>query len=180
MKNNASRLAITLALLTIGLLLAHQSLKLLTNLNSEQPHVLLDIRHQTPPASSMPKPSPTTSTTSTTTGAPTTTTTTTEPVKGPCAEWYTEFINAGWDKAEWDTARWIIYRESRCLEGAFNGVDAGLLQINEFHRPLIESLGLVFPDDLFHGETNLWIANVLWWDYGWEPWIYKGVVPGEN
>lgn len=99
-------------------------------------------------------------------------------IKGPCKEWYTEFLNAGWDEAEWDTARWIIYRESRCLQDAFNGVDAGLLQINEFHQPLIESFGLRFPDDMFHGETNLWVAYMLWLDYGWEPWIYKGVIPG--
>lgn len=97
----------------------------------------------------------------------------------PCPQWHTPFLLAGWDEAEWETARWIIYRESRCLQDAFNGVDAGLLQINEFHAPLVESFGLRFPDDLFDGETNLWVAYMLWLDYGWEPWIYKGVVPGE-
>ena len=98
----------------------------------------------------------------------------------PCAQWYYPFLLAGWEKHEWSIAKWIIYRESRCLQYAFNGVDAGLMQINEFHIPLVESLGLRFPDDLFDGETNLWVANVLWWDYGWEPWKYKGVTPGEK
>lgn len=96
----------------------------------------------------------------------------------PCPQWHTPFLLAGWSEAEWQTARWIIYRESRCLQDAFNGVDAGLLQINEFHRPLVESYGLRFPDDIFDGETNLWVAYTLWQQYGWEPWIYKGVIPG--
>lgn len=100
-------------------------------------------------------------------------------VGDPCAEWYDDFLLAGWDESEWDTAKWIIYRESRCQQDAFNGYDAGLLQINQFHQPRVESYGLRFPDDLFHGETNLWVAYTLWLDYGWEPWIYKGVIPGE-
>jgi hypothetical protein len=98
----------------------------------------------------------------------------------PCPEWHTPFLLAGWSEEEWATARWIIYRESRCLQDAFNGVDAGLLQINEFHHPLIESFGLRFPDDMFDGETNLWVALTLWQQYGWEPWIYKGVIPGAD
>lgn len=97
----------------------------------------------------------------------------------PCPEWHTPFLLAGWDESEWDTAKWIIYRESRCNPLAFNGVDAGLLQINEIHRERVESYGLVFPDSLFDGETNLWVANMLWMDYGWLPWKHKGVVPGE-
>jgi hypothetical protein len=97
----------------------------------------------------------------------------------PCNEWYVDFLDAGWAASEWDTAKWLLYRESRCDPYAFNGVDAGLLQINEFHRPLVESYGLRFPEDMFHGETNLWVALTLWQQYGWEPWIYKGVIPGE-
>lgn len=97
----------------------------------------------------------------------------------PCPEWHVPFLLAGWEESEWDTAKWIIYRESRCNTLAFNGVDAGLLQINEIHRARVESYGLVFPDSLFDGETNLWVANMLWMDYGWEPWRFRGVVPGE-
>jgi hypothetical protein len=95
----------------------------------------------------------------------------------PCARWYDAFIAAGWEPAEWRTARWVMFRESRCDQWAWNGQDAGLLQINKTHRPLIESYSLVFPDDLFNAETNLWIAHVLWLQYGWKPWTYKGVVP---
>lgn len=129
------------------------------------------------------KPSPT-SGVPTTSQAPTETTDgnnlgrTSPRVGDPCAEWYDDFLLAGWDESEWDTAKWIIYRESRCQQDAFNGYDAGLLQINQFHQPRVESYGLRFPDDLFHGETNLWVAYTLWLDYGWEPWIYKGVIPG--
>lgn len=97
----------------------------------------------------------------------------------PCHQWHVPFLNAGWSEEQWGTAKWLIYRESRCTADAFNGVDAGLLQINEFHRPLVESFGLRFPEDMFDGETNLWVAYMLWLDYGWEPWIYEGVVPGE-
>ena len=96
----------------------------------------------------------------------------------PCPQWYIPFLNAGWAESEWDTAKWIIYRESRCLQDAFNGHDAGLLQINQIHTERVESYGLRFPEDLFDGETNLWVAHTLWMDYGWKPWVYKGVVPG--
>lgn len=102
-----------------------------------------------------------------------------EVLDDPCPQWHVPFLEAGWEESDWDTAKWVIYRESRCQAGAFNGVDAGLLQINEFHKPLIESLGLRFPDDLFDGDTNLWVANVLWTQYGWEPWKFRGVIPGE-
>lgn len=98
-------------------------------------------------------------------------------LKKPCARWYDAFIAAGWEPSEWRTARWVMFRESRCDQYAWNGQDAGLLQINKMHRPLIESYSLVFPYDLFNPETNLWIAHMLWLDYGWEPWTYKGVVP---
>jgi hypothetical protein len=95
----------------------------------------------------------------------------------PCARWYDAFIAAGWEPSEWRTARWVMFRESRCDQYAWNGQDAGLMQINKVHRPLIESYSLVFPYDLFDPETNLWIAHVLWLQYGWKPWTFRGVVP---
>lgn len=96
----------------------------------------------------------------------------------PCAQWFYPFLLAGWQENEWSTARWIIYRESRCLQYAFNGHDAGLMQINQIHRQRVDSYGLRFPEDLLDGETNLWVAYMMWLDHGWQPWEFKGIVPG--
>lgn len=117
----------------------------------------------------------------------TTTTTTMSPaelveyarsVHGKCGEWYDEAMKAGWPPEEWKTISKVMYRESRCDPLAWNGQDAGLMQINKVHRKRLNYLGMAFPDSMFHGYWNLVFAHDLWQRAGWEPWKFRGVIPG--
>lgn len=97
---------------------------------------------------------------------------------GRCGEWYDTAMKAGWPAEEWKTISKVMYRESRCDPFAWNGQDAGLMQINKFHRHTLRYMGMQFPNTMFFPYWNLYFARDLWEREGWEPWVFKGVVPG--
>jgi hypothetical protein len=97
---------------------------------------------------------------------------------GKCGEWYDTAMSAGWPADEWPTISKVMWRESRCLVDAWNGHDAGLMQINQIHKPRLRYLGMSHPDTMFNPYWNLVFARDLWERAGWEPWTFKGVVPG--
>ena len=128
-----------------------------------------------------------------TSGTPTTTTTTTSvaaPLEGvdwvalarhnhgKCGEWYDTAMSAGWPEDQWRTISKVMWRESRCQPDAWNGHDAGLMQINQIHKSRLRHLGMSHPDTMFNPYWNLVFARDLWERAGWEPWTFKGVVPG--
>jgi len=98
---------------------------------------------------------------------------------GKCGEWYDTAMSAGWPKDQWPTISKVMWRESRCTPDAWNGQDAGLLQINRVHKKYLVDMGLVFPSAMFNPYLNLYYARTLWERAGWEPWKFRGVVPGE-
>jgi hypothetical protein len=121
----------------------------------------------------------------TTSSAPTTTTTTTEvplvsdpldyideqrALHGQCGEWYETAKSVGWTDAEWETLSKVMYRESRCTADAWNGHDAGLVQINQIHTEWMGMMGFNFPDGMFNPTNNLYFARRLWETSGWKPW----------
>ena len=129
----------------------------------------------------------TTSTSTSTTTSPSTTTTTTLPdlsdvdwislarsEYGKCGEWYNLAISVGWPAEEWERLQEIIWRESRCKANAFNGSDAGLVQINKVHSKWMSDFGYSFPNDMFTPEKNLTFALALWKSSGWGPWRFSG------
>jgi hypothetical protein len=89
---------------------------------------------------------------------------------GRCGEWYDTAISVGWTDAEWATLSKVIYRESRCTIDAWNGHDAGLVQINEIHTKWMGMMGFKFPEDMFNPTNNLYFARRLWETSGWKPW----------
>lgn len=97
---------------------------------------------------------------------------------GRCGQWYTTARDAGWPIEEWPTVSKVMWRESRCDSDAWNGADAGLMQINQIHRRYLAEMGMSFPTSMFDPYWNLLYARSLWERAGWEPWIFKGVVPG--
>lgn len=112
--------------------------------------------------------STTTSTTSTT--STTTTTTTTVPRFGKCAQWHNLAVEQGWPEEELPQLDIVMWRESRCQPDAWNGHDAGLMQINQIHSAWITEFGWTHPDDMFDPAKNLHFAYRLWLDSGWKPW----------
>jgi|SRR5262245_55003131 len=50
---------------------------------------------------------------------------------GSCSEWSDDALAVGWSADQWSTLSYIMYRESRCNPGAYNGSSgaSGLLQI---------------------------------------------------
>jgi len=93
---------------------------------------------------------------------------------GKCGEWYTTAISVGWPPEEWERLQQIIWRESRCKANAFNGSDAGLVQINKVHSKWMSDFGYSFPNDMFTPEKNLTFALALWKSSGWGPWRFSG------
>lgn len=126
--------------------------------------------------------------TTTTTVAPATTTTTTVPpvtlgdigqaiddaraTWGRCGEWHDLAISVGWTEDEWPVLSRVLYRESRCTPDAWNGHDAGLVQINQIHTEWIESMGWSHPDSMFDPALNLRFAKMLKDSSGWSPWAW--------
>lgn len=118
-----------------------------------------------------------------TTTAPTTTvpaTTTLPPLvlpEGtPCVEWAPLARQVGWADENIPQLLRIIWRESRCQPGAWNGHDAGLTQINQIHTEWLNQMGLNHPDSMFDPELNLRFALDLFQSReragkcGWKPW----------
>jgi len=89
---------------------------------------------------------------------------------GKCGEWYETAMGVGWTDAEWETLSKVMYRESRCTADAWNGHDAGLVQINQIHTEWMGMMGWNFPDDMFNPSNNLLFARRLWETSGWKPW----------
>lgn len=130
-------------------------------------------------------PTTTTSSTTTSTTSTTSTTTTTVPVTtttikpGKCGEWYSLAMEIGWPEEEWETLSKVMYRESRCQPDAWNGHDAGLMQINQIHKVWLSDFGWTHPDSMFDPRNNLTFALYLWRASGWSPWRFSGFVPGD-
>ena len=93
---------------------------------------------------------------------------------GKCGEWYNLAISVGWPAEEWERLQQIIWRESRCQADAWNGADAGLVQINQVHSKWLSDFGYSFPNDMFVPEKNLTFALALWDSSGWRPWRFSG------
>ena len=97
---------------------------------------------------------------------------------GKCGEWYDTAMSAGWPEDQWPTISKVMWRESRCTSDAWNGQDAGLMQINKVHRHYMDDMGMVFPESMFDPYMNLVYARSLWERAGWEPWKFRGIIPG--
>jgi hypothetical protein len=101
---------------------------------------------------------------------------------GKCGEWHDLAIQVGWPEAQWKYLQQVIHRESRCQVDAWNGSDAGLLQVNRTHRSYIGELGMgEFPDAMFNAENNLWFGLLLWEGSGkncWKHWRFSGTTFG--
>ena len=98
---------------------------------------------------------------------------------GKCGEWHDLAIQVGWPEEEWPRLQEIIWRESRCDPNAWNGADAGLVQINRVHQTWLTDFGWSFPDDMFIPEKNLTFALALWKSSGWKPWRFSGTTWGD-
>ena len=109
-------------------------------------------------------------TTTTTTSTTTTTTTTTVPRIGKCAQWHNLAVEQGWPEEELPQLDIVMWRESRCQPDAWNGADAGLMQINQIHSAWITEFGWKHPEDMFQPAKNLHFAYRLWKTSGWKPW----------
>lgn len=96
---------------------------------------------------------------------------------GKCGEYHDLAISIGWPEEEWKTLSQVMWRESRCTTDAWNGADAGLMQINRIHTEWAAQMGFTHPDDLFTPENNLYFAYRLWETSGWKPWRFSGEVP---
>ena len=93
---------------------------------------------------------------------------------GVCGEWHDTAIRVGWDETVWSQLQQVIWRESRCQADAWNGADAGLLQVNVVHRAFVESMGLTFPEGMFVAEHNLRLGLSLWKGSCWKHWRFSG------
>jgi hypothetical protein len=89
---------------------------------------------------------------------------------GRCGEWHDLALSVGWQESEWETLSKVMYRESRCTPDAFNGADAGLLQINKIHTSWLSDMGWTHPEDMFDPTNNLLFGFRLWETSGWRPW----------
>lgn len=98
---------------------------------------------------------------------------------GVCGEWHDLAIQVGWPEEEWSHLQQVIYRESRCQADAWNGADAGLVQVNRIHSEWISQMGWSFPNDMFDAEKNLTFALRLWGTSGWRPWRFSGSTFGD-
>jgi len=88
---------------------------------------------------------------------------------GTCGEWYGTAISAGWSDADWPTVDRIMYAESRCQAGAYNGASGvtGLMQIMPFWA---EDCG-GSPSDLYDPWFNLHCALHVKAVQGWSAWV---------
>ena len=87
-----------------------------------------------------------------------------------CREWLPLAVRVGWPVEELPMLDRVIWRESRCQPDAWNGHDAGLMQINQIHTEFVAVMGWSWPEDMFQAEANLRFALKLWQGSGWEPW----------
>lgn len=104
--------------------------------------------------------------------------------KSRCPQYYDEALAAGWTASQWPRIDYIIFRESRCNNMAYNGKGRdnsfGLMQLNM--RALKSWVGPMVDWDftrLYDPYTNLHVARVLYgkamdaWGCGWKPWAFR-------
>lgn len=105
-------------------------------------------------------------------GAPKTTTTAPKPIPGDayCPEWWPLAREVGWPEDALEMLDFVIWRESRCLPNAWNGADAGLLQINQIHKEFVAVMGFTWPEGMFDPRSVLTFGLKLWTGKDWEPW----------
>lgn len=121
----------------------------------------------------------------TTAPATTTSTTTTTLPDTDCSEWWPTAQLVGWDRDQWDTLSYIIWRESRCQPDAYNPTDPnggsyGLVQINGFWIDyLCQEWSVCHPNELYDPQINLGSAIIIY-NYsvakngcGYHPWRVK-------
>lgn len=110
-----------------------------------------------------------------------TTTESTAPVDSRCPEHYDAALRAGWTVEHWPRLDYIMWRESRCNQNAYNGRGRddsySLLQLNmKAHRRWVGPLVDWDFSKLYEPETNLRIGKVLYdkarqmYGCGWQPW----------
>jgi len=113
------------------------------------------------------------------------------PAGSKCPQWYGPARLAGWPASDWERLDVVIWRESRCDPGVYNGKgrddSRGLLQINtkpgSGNRPFVGPLVGNDWDSLYDPATNLWVGRRMY-DYwqanswskrcGWWGWSTKG------
>lgn len=98
-------------------------------------------------------------------------------IYGQCGEWHNLAIEVGWSEDEWPWLSGVIYRESRCQPDAWNGADAGLVQINKIHREWLSQNGWTHPDSMFDPRANLTFAKMLYDTSGCRPWRNSNSCP---
>lgn len=106
------------------------------------------------------------------------------PAGSRCPEHFGAAMQAGWAEADWSRLDYIIYRESRCQSGVYNGVGRdnsyGLMQLNmKAHRAWVGPLVGWDFSRLWDPVTNLSVARHLFvmaddaYRCGWQPWAFN-------
>jgi hypothetical protein len=98
-------------------------------------------------------------------------------IYGQCGEWRSLALEVGWTEDQWPWLSGVIYRESRCQADAWNGHDAGLVQINQIHREWLSQNGWIHPDSMFDPRANLTFAKMLYDASGCRPWRNSNSCP---
>lgn len=112
------------------------------------------------------------------------TTTTTLPLPdGPCSEYFSVALEAGWEREQLNKLGRIMRAESSCIHDIANKTYSyGLTQIEwSAHKNWLDSeFGITEREDLYDPYTNLLVARWLF-DYaetnygcGWQPWYMSG------
>lgn len=106
------------------------------------------------------------------------------PAGSKCPQWYGAAMQAGWSPADWSRIDYIIFRESNCQPGVYNGrgrdSSYGLMQLNmKAHKSWVGPLvGWDFTK-LYDPVTNLRIGRKLFsmavkvYGCGWQPWAFR-------
>ena len=105
------------------------------------------------------------------------------PANSKCPQWYGAAMIAGWSPDQWVRLDRIMWRESHCNPGVYNGVKRdssyGLTQLNmKAHKKWVGPLVYGNFDSLYDPVVNLTIARQLFdmavrsYGCGWQPWAY--------
>jgi len=103
------------------------------------------------------------------------------PAGSKCPQHYAASLVAGWAVTDWPKLDHVMYRESRCNPGVYNGKGRdnsyGLMQLNMLaHRGWVRPLVDGNFDRLYDPVTNLRIGRTLYfkaqqaYGCGWQPW----------
>jgi hypothetical protein len=87
---------------------------------------------------------------------------------GACSQWASTALAAGWSIEQWPTVDRLMWAESRCNPGAYNGASgvAGLMQIHPLWRA--DSICNV---NLYDPYLNLRCARHVYAVQGWSAWV---------